>query len=83
MAQLVVRNLDPDVRDRLRQRAVRHGRSMEAEVREILRAAAYRDAPEQSIGLGTRISQRFAGLGLREGELPELGGEVPRPAEFE
>ena len=39
MAQLVVRRLDPKVVVELRKRAARSGRSMEAEHREILRAA--------------------------------------------
>jgi len=39
MAQLIVRNLDPEIVDRLRRRAVQHGRSVEAEHREILREA--------------------------------------------
>ena len=39
MAQLVVRRLEEDVVAALRERAARGGRSMEAEHREILRAA--------------------------------------------
>lgn len=39
MATLTVRNLDPDIIKRLRVRAAEHGRSAEAEHREILRAA--------------------------------------------
>lgn len=39
MAQLIVRNLEEDVVQALRERAVRHGRSAEAEHREILREA--------------------------------------------
>ena len=39
MAQLVVRRLDPEVVMELRKRAARSGRSMEAQHREILRAA--------------------------------------------
>ncbi len=39
MATLTVRNLDDDVVKRLRVRAAQHGRSTEAEHREILRAA--------------------------------------------
>lgn len=39
MATLTVRNLDDDVVKRLRIRAAEHGRSAEAEHREILRAA--------------------------------------------
>lgn len=44
MAAITVRNLDESVRDELRVRAARHGRSMEAEVRAIL-AAAVGDEP--------------------------------------
>ncbi|HEY6139833.1 MAG TPA: Arc family DNA-binding protein [Thermoanaerobaculia bacterium] len=39
MAALTVRNLPDDVRDQLRVRAAKNGRSMEAEVRAILEAA--------------------------------------------
>ncbi len=37
MAQLIVRNLDDQLVQALKQRAARHGRSSEAEHREILR----------------------------------------------
>jgi plasmid stability protein len=40
MAQLIVRNLEDDVKHRLQARARRHGRSTEEEVRDVLRAAA-------------------------------------------
>lgn len=39
MATLTIRNLDDETRRRLRERAARHDRSMEEEVRQILRAA--------------------------------------------
>lgn len=39
MAQLIVRNLEEELVRRLKKRAVRHGRSAEAEHREILREA--------------------------------------------
>ena len=39
MAQLIVRNLDDELVARLKQRAAEHGRSAEAEHREILRQA--------------------------------------------
>ena len=82
MAQLVVRNLDAEVKERLRRRAARRGRSMEEEAREILRAAVARDdeAPAP-LPLGTRIGRRFAGLGLSEDDLPELRGQEARPAD--
>lgn len=45
MPSLTVRKLDDDVIAALRRRARRNGRSMEAEVRQILRAAALGDGP--------------------------------------
>lgn len=46
MGQLVVRNLDADLVRALKERAARHGRSAEAEHREILREAL-REQPEE------------------------------------
>jgi plasmid stability protein len=80
MAQLVVRNLEDNVKTRLRRRANRHGRSMEEEVREILRSAAALDEVA-AVPLGTRISARFRKIGLDE-EIEELRGTRPKPAVF-
>ncbi|MFN0090763.1 MAG: FitA-like ribbon-helix-helix domain-containing protein [Acidimicrobiales bacterium] len=77
MATFTIRGLDEELRDRLRVRAARHGRSMEAEVREILRDALAE--PEPSEPLGSRIRQRFAAIGGGELELPART-ERPRPA---
>ena len=82
MAQLLVRNLDDDVKERLQRRAALHGRSMEEEVRTILRAAADQDVETQpSVGLGTHIAQRFAGLGM-DFDIPEWRGETIRSVDF-
>ncbi len=80
MAQLVVRNLEDEVKAQLRDRAARHGRSMEEEVREILRDAMTKDKPEGS-GLGTRIAARFSGSGLGF-DLPEMPGWEMRIPSF-
>ncbi|MBI1776172.1 MAG: toxin-antitoxin system [Proteobacteria bacterium] len=79
MAQLLVRKLDDDVKERLRRRAKKHGRSLEEEVREILSSAAM--DKRVGIPLGTRIASRFAGLGFN-GEIEELRGQRPQPARF-
>jgi plasmid stability protein len=82
MGQIVVRNIEDAVKARLKRRAARHGRSMEEEVRTILRAAVGRDErPAPTEGLGTRIANRFAGIGLRE-EIPEWRGYFVRPTKF-
>jgi len=81
MAQFVVRNLAESVKARLQRRARRNGRSMEEEVRDILRAAV-NEEEAAGTGLGTEIAALFAGGGL-DFELPELRGHRLRPATFE
>ena len=49
MAQLLVRNLDPEVVAELKKRAARSGRSVEAEHREILRLALTRGHDRRSM----------------------------------
>lgn len=53
MAILTVRNLPDEVHRALRVRAARHGRSMEAEAREILEAIV---APEGRMKLGSLLA---------------------------
>jgi len=81
MAQIVVRNLEEQVKSRLRRRAKRNGRSMEAEVRDILRSAA--NEPEKPpAGLGSEIAAFVRGTGLKF-EVQELRGHPVKPAPFD
>ena len=80
MAQFVVRQLEEDVKLRLKRRAARHGVSMEEEVREILRSAV-KGEDRSASKLGTRIAARFAKVGLTKNP-PELHGQAARPADF-
>lgn len=82
MAQLIVRELDDEVKSGLQERAKRHGRSMEAEVRDILRNAVL-GTTQQSKSLGSSIAARFRDVGLEEPieELREWGVRVPDLAE--
>jgi plasmid stability protein len=80
MAQFVVRHLEDEVKNRLRRRAARHGRSMEEEARDILRNALKNEGASHP-HLGSRIAARFTRRGLVE-DLPELHGQVARPAHF-
>lgn len=68
MASITVRNLEDSVKARLRMRAAERGRSMEEEVRVILRdAVRSRTEPEN---LAQAIRARFAPLGGVELQLP-------------
>jgi plasmid stability protein len=62
MATLTIRDLDDTLKQRLRIRAAHGNRSMEEEVRQILRAALMPPAQAQA-GLAQRVRARFAGLG--------------------
>ena len=82
MAQVVVRNLDETVKKRLQQRAARRGRSMEAEIRDILAEAVGENGTSEE-GLGTLITRHFAGKGRGiDFDIPEWRGERARPARF-
>lgn len=80
MAQLVVRNLEEDVKERLRQRAAANGRSMEAEARLILRTALS-DMSCQEVGLGTQIARLFQGVGMNF-SIPEFPDEHIAPVKL-
>jgi plasmid stability protein len=81
MAQLVVRNIEDSVKLRLQRRAARRGRSMEEEVRDILRDAVKGEEPSAG-GLGTKIAARFKKVGLKTG-IPELRGHKIKPPSFD
>ena len=80
MAQFIVRHLEDDVKARLKRRAERHGRSMEEEVRHILRDVV-KDGNKRVSRLGSRIAARFKKTGLTA-DLPELRGQSVRSADF-
>lgn len=61
MASITIRNLDDDVKRRLRVRAAEHGRSMEEEARDILRQVV--GQPSAPRNLGEAIHSRFAAVG--------------------
>jgi plasmid stability protein len=80
MAQVIVRNIEDDIKVGLKARASEHGWSMEEEVRQILRRAVSVEGRARP-KLGSRIAARFAGIGLTE-PLPDLRGQVVEPMSF-
>ncbi len=54
MASITIRNLDDDVKQRLRLRAAMHGRSMEEEARDILRQVTTESAPPRNLAAAIR-----------------------------
>ncbi len=80
MSTLTIRNIESAIKDKLRMAAAAHGRSMEEEVRTILRNALAQ--PAAPGGLGSRIHARFAALGGVDLDLPART-EAARAAIFE
>ena len=72
MASITIRQLPENTKRRLRVRAARHGRSMEAEARDIL-TSALKQAEEQPKDLGKAIRDIFAPLGGVELKIPPRG----------
>lgn len=70
MASITIRRLDDDLKERLRRRAARHGRSMEDEMRELLRTTLAME-PDEPDNLAERIRARFKPLGGVDLNLPE------------
>jgi antitoxin FitA len=81
MASLIIRNIDDQLKLRLRVVAAESGRSMEEEAREILKAALARQqgAPRN---LAAAIRARFSDIKI--GPLPEIEPQPLRqPPEFD
>lgn len=80
MAALTIRNLPDEVRDRLRQRAARAGRSMEAEIRAILTQASLEDSQRESAeALQSWVSALY-GTDMPNGVVDDLIAERRREA---
>jgi plasmid stability protein len=75
MSTLTIRNVEPALKEQLRVRAARRGRSMEAELRAILSEAV---RGEGDLNLADAIRRRFAPLGGVELE-PHPSMPVPPP----
>jgi plasmid stability protein len=69
MSTLTIRNVEPAVKEQLRVRAARNGRSMEAELRHILSEVVAAEHPRE-LNLAEAIRRRFAPFGGVELELP-------------
>lgn len=79
MASVSIRDLDDQVRERLRVRAAQHGRSMEAEIRAILTEAVSESA--STGGFARALLARFGALGGVDLDLPARTA-TPRAADF-
>ena len=78
MAQLVVRQLPDQVKERLKRRAKRHGRSLEAEVRDILCQVREASHPTTA-GSETTVQQlarRMREIGVTDADVDALEASI-------
>jgi antitoxin FitA len=80
MSSLTIRNLDDQVKRKLRLRAAQRNHSMEEEARDILRCALA-EGSSPSDNLADRILRRIRPLGGVELELPTRG-PIREPPDF-
>ena len=80
MATMTIRSLDDEVKQKLRLRAARNGRSMEAEVRALIEAAV--SEPTEPEDIVSQIRRRIEGLDLPEIPEPDRS-EMARFATFD
>jgi len=69
MAAVTIRNLPEEIHRALKIRAAHHGRSTEAEIRDILEAAV---RPPDRIRIGTALSELGRSAGLTNADLEVL-----------
>ena len=90
MADMVLRNLDDELKQRLRERAAKHGRSMSAELRAIVAEALARPEPTDPVEEFKRLAAKVRGRApdgrkrrrrtccARAGTSHEVGGRCQR-----
>jgi plasmid stability protein len=83
MAALTIRNVPDEVRDKLRARAEKNGRSMEAEVRAILEAAARAEQAKTSVAAVQEWIDRIYGDKKPRNVVEDLIAERRREAQRE
>ena len=83
MTTLTIRKVDPELKEELRIRAARHGRSMEAELRHILEETLGRERRRTEPNLAEAIRRRFLPLGGADEIEPHPPVPVGEPPRFE
>ena len=80
MTSLLIRDVDPALHARLKERAAEHGRSLEQEARELLRVAVAREGAENGEPLVALAARLFGSKHGIELDIPSRGnspGKLP------
>lgn len=77
MTNITLNQLDPQLTERLQQRASQNGRTIEAEIAAILFSVLTPESPQTApVGLATAIQHHFAAI--EDFEIPEIPREPIR-----
>ena len=77
MAQLVVRSVPDEVKERLKRRAKLHGRSLEAEVRDILaNVPEPLQLPGKDKNWATALNERIRETGVTSEDIDDLNASI-------
>jgi plasmid stability protein len=82
MAAITIRKLDDEVKTKLRLRAAQHGRSMEAEARDLIERAVASSDSLSGKSFGEAMHELFHGLGWDGSTLPSRD-VPPRYVDFD
>jgi plasmid stability protein len=83
MADLLVRNIDPKVKNTLKKRAHAHGRSLSEEVKAILDKDLKGPEPPEKMGMGTWMQSLLPPEFRGDDLVFEYKGEFPKPPDFD
>ncbi|HTW52582.1 MAG TPA: Arc family DNA-binding protein [Stellaceae bacterium] len=83
MTTLTIRNVDPELREKLRVRAALNGRSMEAELRHLLSETLRDPQPRRELNLAEAIRRRFLPVGGVDDLEPHPAVDAAEPPAIE
>jgi antitoxin FitA len=81
MADVLIRDLDPQLKRRLQERARSHGRSLSEEAKEIIRDKLSEKVDQRK--LGTEMFNMMRPEDRGDDLVFEYRGEMPKPPDFE
>ncbi len=83
MADLLIRNLDPELKRKLQERARAHKRSLSEEAQQLLNDAVKIKKPKPAVGLGTYMASLIPPEYRGDDLVFEVPGGLSEPPDFE
>ena len=81
MTDLLIRNIEPGLKKKIKEKAAKHGRSLSSEAKELLRRAVA--VPEDHRKLGTLLFESVRPEDRGDDLVFEVPGNISPPPDFE